>query len=70
MKDKIPTLQQKQKSCKTAHKPTHLQHICFCPYAQETAIFRLKAGFISGNKLILTNILPKLKSPNFFMYGN
>jgi hypothetical protein len=56
MKDKIPTLQQKQKSCKTAHKPTHLQHICFCPFAQETAIFRLKTGFISGKEVHLTNI--------------
>ena len=29
-----PTLQQKQKSCNATHKPTQLQHICFCPNAQ------------------------------------
>lgn len=33
MKEKMPTLQQKQKSCNPAHEPTQLQHICFCPNA-------------------------------------
>jgi len=33
MKDKMPTLQQNQKSCNPPHKADPMQHICFCPNA-------------------------------------
>lgn len=31
MRDKMPTLQQNQKSCIPTHKANAMQHICFCP---------------------------------------
>jgi len=34
MKDKMPTLQQNQKSCNPPLKANALQHICFCPTAR------------------------------------
>ncbi len=42
MDDKMPTLQQNQKSCIPTHKAKAMQHICFCPNAP------------CGNKLGLT----------------
>jgi len=33
MKDKMPTLQQNQKSCIPTLKANAMQHICFCPNA-------------------------------------
>jgi hypothetical protein len=33
MKDKMPTLQQNQKSCIPTLKALAMQHICFCPNA-------------------------------------
>jgi hypothetical protein len=33
MKDKMPTLQQNQKSCIPTLKADPMQHICFCPNA-------------------------------------
>jgi len=31
MKDRLPTLQQNQKSCNPTLKANAMQHICFCP---------------------------------------